>query len=59
MLQETLSQLSIDAINANMNAVYPQGLKGSVSEAPIYFLDNPSVSLSTSRSALWASLIGF
>ena len=31
--QETLSQFSNDAINPNMIAVYPQGLKGSVSRA--------------------------
>ena len=29
--QETLSQFSNDAINSNMIAVYPQGLKGAVS----------------------------
>ena len=29
--QETLSQFSNDAINPNMIAVYPQGLKGAVS----------------------------
>ena len=34
--QETLSQFSNDAINPNMIAVYPQGLKGAVSRASIY-----------------------
>ena len=31
--QETLSQFSNEAINPNMIAVYPQGLKGAVSRA--------------------------
>ena len=47
--QETLSQFSNDAINPNMIAVYPQGLKGAVSrvsrELPMY----PSVAPSALR----------
>ena len=39
--QETLSQFSNDAINPNMIAVYPQGLKGTVSSA-LLFLAQPS-----------------
>ena len=35
--QETLSQFSNDAINPDMIAVYPQGLKGKVSTALPFF----------------------
>ena len=34
--QETLSQFSNDAINPNMIAVYPQGLKGKVSSSMLF-----------------------
>ena len=36
--QETLSQFSNDAINPDMIAVYPQGLKGKVSRYKLLFL---------------------
>ncbi len=40
--QETLSQFSNDAINPNMIAVYPQGLKGAVSKTILYVLRQSS-----------------
>ncbi len=40
--QETLSQFSNDAINPNMIAVYPQGLKGAVSRILSRFLRHSS-----------------
>ena len=40
--QETLSQFSNDAINPNMIAVYPQGLKGAVSRTLQCFLRQSS-----------------
>ena len=36
--QETLSQFSNDAVNPNMIAVFPQGLKGAVSRVSLYSL---------------------
>ena len=43
--QETLSQFSNDAINPNMIAVYPQGLKGAVSRVSLYFPQHPNITI--------------
>ena len=43
--QETLSQFSNDAINPNMIAVYPQGLKGAVSRMSQCFSIHPKITI--------------
>ena len=43
--QETLSQFSNDAINPNMIAVYPQGLKGAVSRVSLCSPPHPNITI--------------
>ena len=55
--QETLSQFSNDAINPNMIAVYPQGLKGKVSHSLLSLSQIRLRSTFSSRPNYRASLI--
>ena len=47
--QETLSQFSNDAINPEMIAVYPQGLKGAVSRVSMDFPTHPNITIYTEK----------
>lgn len=57
--QETLSQFSNDAINPNMIAVYPQGLKGKVSSSLLSLSQIRLRSTFSLGTNMRASLISF